>query len=254
MRRRGESDGVDPLNRRGGVFRTTRWSIVCTAGDQKNPQSRAALEELCVIYWQPLYVFARHGGRQHHDAADATQEFIVNLIAKNKIGKADRLRGRFRTFLVNSFNHFLINEWKKARAKKRGNGLPALSIYDETKVSPDDPSLCRGLSAQQAFDLKWRATLIEQAIVQLGNSLTDAVDRAMFQVLELQRAGNGKSAPKYAELAWKLGISEQNVKTRMHRMHIRLGKLIREEIRQTVSSDSEVEEEFRDLMRPVRDV
>ena len=250
MQRRGESKGIDPMRRGGGAFRTTRWSIVCAAGNRRNPQSRAALEELCAIYWQPLYIYARHRGRQHHDAADATQEFITKLIEENKLGRADRLRGKFRTFLLKAFDHFLINEWKKVHAIKRGNGVPDLPIHDPARVPPDDPSLCQGLSAQRAYDLKWRATLMEQAIVRLGKSLTDAVDRAIFQALELRRADNGKYVPKYAELAQKMGISEQNVKTRMYRMRARLGTLIRDEIRHTVSSESEVEEELRDLMSP----
>ena len=249
MRRRGESDGVDPLKSASGAFRTTRWSIVCAAGDKKNPKSRAALGVLCQTYWQPLYVYARRSGQPHHDAADVVQGFITNLIEKHKIIRADRLRGKFRCFLLKAFNHFIINDWRKAHTQKRGNGLPNPSIYDESVVSPDDPSLAQGLSPEQAFFLKWRCTLIEQAIARLGETLTDGIDRTIFQVFELQRAGKGKSAPKYAELAREIGISEQNVKTRMYRMRERLGKQIREEIRQTVSSEAELEEEINDLIR-----
>ena len=249
MRRRREADGVDPLKHVGGAFNTTRWSIVCVAGDKKNPQSHAALDELCRTYWQPLYVYARRSGQPHHDAADTVQGFITNLIEKNNVGKADPLRGKFRCFLLKAFNHFIINDWRKAHTQKRGNGLPNPSIYDESVVSPDDPSLAQGLSPEQAFFLKWRCTLIEQAIARLGETLTDGIDRTIFHVFELQRAGKGKSVPKYAELARKIGISEQNVKTRMYRMRERLGKQIREEIRQTVSSEAELEEEINDLIR-----
>jgi RNA polymerase sigma factor (sigma-70 family) len=201
-----------------------------------------------------LYIYARRCGRQHHDAADATQEFLTCLIEKNKIDGADPKRGRFRNFLLKAFNHFLINEWKKTHARKRCNGRPVLSISDEAALTPSEALLCPDLSAQQAFDLTWRLALINQAVARLGNSLTDEVDRAMFQVFELQRRSGGRAVPKYAEIASQIGISEQNVKTRMHRMHKRLGKLIRDEIRQTVTSESEVEEELRELMQSTQDL
>ncbi len=48
------------------------------------------------------------------------------------IGNADRKKGRFRSFLLGAMNHFLADEWDKARAQKRGGGrldLPLASVH-----------------------------------------------------------------------------------------------------------------------------
>jgi RNA polymerase sigma-70 factor (ECF subfamily) len=38
-------------------FATTCWSAVLAAGRESSPQTDKALEELCRIYWPPLYAF-----------------------------------------------------------------------------------------------------------------------------------------------------------------------------------------------------
>src|SRR5207237_4223397 len=82
---------------------------------------------LCQVYWYPLYVFIRRKGHAPHDAQDLTQEFFARFLEKKYVSLADQSRGKFRTFLLRSLEHFLINEWTKARAAKRGGGHRALS-------------------------------------------------------------------------------------------------------------------------------
>src|SRR5881394_4481725 len=103
-------------------FTTTHWSVVLLAGLADSPQANEALEKLCRTYWYPLYVYVRRQGNSPEDAQDLTQIFFSRLLEKNYCAKADRDRGKFRTFLLGSLKNFLVNEWKRAGRLKRGGG------------------------------------------------------------------------------------------------------------------------------------
>ena len=100
-------------------------SAICSAN---STSAHAALEELCSTYWFPLYAYVRRGGRTAEEAQDLTQAFFLRLLEKQSLRLADSARGKFRTFLLTSLKNFLINEWEKARAAKRGSGQAALPL------------------------------------------------------------------------------------------------------------------------------
>ena len=98
-----------------GVFATTHWSVVLAAGQSADAQASEALEQLCRAYWYPLYAYVRRRGHGPEDAQDLAQEFFALFLRKEYFRLADRSRGRFRTFLLHALEHFLVNEWKRAR-------------------------------------------------------------------------------------------------------------------------------------------
>ena len=114
----------DPSDQRSGAgrryFATTHWSIVVAAGDAHREEASDALSELCETYWHPLYAYVRRRGYSAPDAQDLTQGFFARLLEKQAIQVADPERGKFRSFLLASIDHFLANERDRARAKKRG--------------------------------------------------------------------------------------------------------------------------------------
>src|SRR5262245_25791797 len=109
-------------------FATTRWSIVLAAGKDSSPDSHAALVSLCEAYWYPLYAYIRRRGYDADEAQDLTQEFFTRLLEKKYVKAADPQRGKFRSFLLASLNHFLANEWRREQAQKRGGGQRLLSL------------------------------------------------------------------------------------------------------------------------------
>ena len=85
-------------------FATTRWSLILSAADSQSEEQKArdALEELCRIYWRPVFVFVCRRGYSMEDAKDLTQDFFVKIVEPNWLGHADANRGRFRTLLLTS--------------------------------------------------------------------------------------------------------------------------------------------------------
>src|SRR5438552_9810911 len=116
-------------------FRTTHWSLVIGAGRLGSREADEALAQLCQRYWYPLYAYVRRRVRDVSEAQDLTQEFFARLLEKNTLAAASRERGRFRSFLLAAMNNFLLNEWDKAKAQKRGGGRAPISLALDTAES-----------------------------------------------------------------------------------------------------------------------
>src|SRR5690349_22026614 len=80
---------------------------------------QSALAELCRLYWYPLYVFTRLHGHSPDDAQDLIQSFFLQLLEHRALTGVDRLKGKFRSFLLASLQNFLSDELDRARCLKR---------------------------------------------------------------------------------------------------------------------------------------
>ena len=72
------------------AFATTHWSLVLIAQGQ-SAAAEEALEELCRIYWRPLYAFARRKGSDSEQARDLTQGFFQLLLTRRDFDAARRV-------------------------------------------------------------------------------------------------------------------------------------------------------------------
>jgi RNA polymerase sigma-70 factor (ECF subfamily) len=233
-----------PAVRSQASFDTTHWSVVLAAGDAHSPRSAQALETLCRAYWYPLYASVRRRGFSPEDAQDLTQEFLMRLLATQALGGVSPAKGRFRSFLSASLNHFLANEWDKARALKRGGGQPIISLdAAETRYCAEP---CDTLSADRLFERQWALTLLAHVSARLREDYHGHNRGPVFDALQVYLAGE-QGAPPYREIAAQLGLSLEAVKKAVERLRRRYGELLREEIAHTVREPVEVDEEIRYL-------
>jgi RNA polymerase sigma factor (sigma-70 family) len=230
------------------VFVTTHWSVVLTAG-RLNDTTRvhAALENLCQTYWPPLYAYVRRRGYSSEDAQDLTQAFFARLLERNAVAAVAPEKGRFRSFLLASLNHFLSDEWDKVRAQKRGGGK-VISIDLQSAETQLGEIPVENFTPEKAFEHRWAITLLEQVYQRLGAEYRSQGKGALFDTLRATLAGASNAAP-YAELAKQLDLSEGAVKVAVHRLRQRYRTLLRETIADTVSTPEEVEDELRYLFR-----
>jgi RNA polymerase sigma factor (sigma-70 family) len=227
-------------------FVTTHWSVVLSAGRNDTTRARAALEQLCRCYWHPLYVYVRGAGYSREEAEDLTQEFFARLLAHNAVARADPARGRFRSFLLASLKHFLVNEWEKARARKRGGGAQLLPLEFDTAETRYAQPVAPGDTPDRAYDRQWALALLEVVLGRLRREYREAGREGMFEDLK-DTLGGGRSEIPYRELGLRMGLSEGAVKVAAHRLRQRYRELLREEIANTVAGPEEVEEELKHL-------
>jgi RNA polymerase sigma factor (sigma-70 family) len=227
-------------------FATTHWSVVLAAGERQSPHFLEALEKLCRTYWYPVYVYVRRQGHDAHEAQDLTQEFFARLLEKNYLSDVDRAKGKFRSFLIASLNHFLANEWDKAKAQKRGGGQKPISLDDETaenRYTLEPVSQC---SPEKIFDQRWALTLMNQALTRLCEEFVAAGKNRQFEVLKVFLEDE-TSAGDYAAVADELRMTPAAVAMAVSRLRQRYRDLLVAEIAQTVGSEAEIEEEMRYL-------
>ena len=227
-------------------FATTRWTLVLAARDSDVLKSKAALAELCHTYWQPLYAHARRHPLPPADAEDAVQGFFARLLRLESLATVERSRGRFRAFLLGSFNHHLADLRDHARAEKRGAHL--LTPLDTTAAETAfNQSPAPDLRPDQAFDRAWALALLATVTTRLRNEHLTANRTALFDALSPHLAGRRADAP-HAEIAAKLNLSEPAIRVALHRLRQRYRQLLRDEIAHTVAHESDIDDELRHLL------
>ncbi len=224
-------------------FVTTHWSVVLSAGRSDTPRARAALGQLCRTYWYPLYVHVRRRGYSPEDAQDLTQAFFAHLLEQHRLGAANQERGRFRTFLLSSLNNFLSDQWDKARAQKRGGGVETVPLQLDSAETRYGLEPADHRTPEQAFEKQWALSLLDTVLKRLRREYQQAGKGELFALLHPCLVGDG-TARRYADLARKFGQSENGIKSSVHRLRQRYRQLLREEIANTVDSDSEVDAEL----------
>lgn len=238
----------DPASTPAGArFATTHWSVVLAAGRAPDAASRDALETLCARYWMPLYAYVRRHGHPPEDAQDLTQAFFAFLLQKNTLARAERARGRFRSFLLASLRHFLADEADRARALKRGGGATILPLEFETGERAYTREPADNTTPEQVYERRWALALLDHVLARLRDEHVREGRAALFDALGPCLAGAGAGQPQ-AELAERLGITVPAVKAAIHRLRRRYRALLREEVAQTVATDDEVDDELRHLL------
>ena len=230
----------------GNIFATTHWTVVLAAGDRSTPQADVALEELCRIYWYPLYVYVRRHGHSREDAEDLTQGFFARLLEKNYLEGISSDGGKFRAFLLVAVKRFLANEWDRANRQKRGGGVAALSLDWQDadtryQINPTD-----NLSPDKLYDRAWAVTVLERVITRLRDENCAEGKAKLYGQLKAFLMV-GKSDIPYAQAAAALELSEGAVRVAVHRLRRRYRELLREEIAQTLADPAQADEEMQVL-------
>jgi len=239
--------------RQSDLFPSTHWSVVVAAGrSQVEPElAHAALAELCQTYWAPLYSFVRSRGYTVHDAQDLTQSFFAYLIERKIYARVDRQKGRFRSFLLASLKNFLADASDRDRTLKRGGGQKFLPLHEEQiKEAESLFQNHRGASTEdRLFDRSWAEALVAAGLERLSADYRSEAKETLFNELKIFVAGCAGPPPAYAELAVRLGMTDSTLRSQVTRLRARYREVLRAEVRRTVDSEAEVDEELHELLR-----
>ena len=214
------------------------------AGQRQSAECAAALEKLCSAYWMPIYGFARRKGHGDADAKDLTQQFFSVLLERDDFAGLDPKRGKFRTFLLTAFTHFLANEIDRSRTIKRGGGKAMLSFNELSEEQRARYEPATEGSAAKMYDVQWAQAILERALGRLSDE--QGGKAAQFAELKKFLTADANSSA-YAAAAQKLDVADSSVPVLVHRLRHRYRELVRAEVAQTVSSPTELEEEMRHL-------
>jgi len=234
----GPAQRADP-----GLFATTRWSVVLRAQNH----SDAALGALCEAYRQPLVTWLRIRGFGLDDAEDLVQGFFAHILAREFLASIGRDKGKFRTFVLKCFQHYLSDQRDWMSAHKRGGGrkVESLDLTGPEGRRLYDPA--GGATPDLEYDRACARSLIERARCRLRGECAGQGHAALYSELEPGLLAEDGAA-SYKQIAARLGTTEQAVKVAAHRIRLRLRRLMREEVLQTVASEEDWHEEVRYLI------
>ena len=244
----------DPATQK-GQFVSTRWTVVLAAGDSQLPSAHAgqALSELCRIYWRPLYLFLRREGIPSEEAQDLTQGFFAELIRDRTYRRADREKGRFRSFLLGALRNFVANARQSEQRQKRGGGM-IREIFDEHAIAELEQARAAAKwsgSATALFDREWAAALMRQTFDRLTQECAIAGKKALFETLHPYLATTGDEAIPYQEISRQLHRPAGTLRSDVARLRTRYRVILREEVRGTVAEPAEVDDELRYLCQVI---
>ena len=228
-------------------FHTTHWTMVLAAREQDGAVGREALARLCSTYWYPLYAFIRRQGASPHEAEDLTQEFFHRFLERNSIESVRPTAGKFRSFLLACLKNFLANERERARTQRRGGGrqLVPLEVENAETRYASEPADHR--TPEAMYERRWAFAVLERTMAELRREYAAGEKADLFQALQGFLPG-GQGSVSRSELATQRGVSVGAIDVAVHRLKKRFGALLREQVAQTVSSDTEVDEELRYLI------
>lgn len=224
-------------------FPTTDWALVRRVHEGADIR-RAALEELCTLYWYPIYAFLRRRGFPPHDAEDLTQGFFVKLLEDETFEAAQAEQGKLRTFLLSSLNRYLVDQKRRQQALKRGAGrqpiaFEALRAEERYALEPTDHR-----DPAWLFSRAWAQLLLAEVRAQLRESFVETGRVGVFEAL-LPFLLLDDAPPSYREVARTLDSSETAVRLLVFRLRTKFYELLRREVARTVASAGEVENELQ---------
>lgn len=225
-------------------FPDTRWSLILRLRETpKDNSATNALNELCSIYWQPLYAYLRRCGNAPDVAQDLVQGFLVQLIERNGFDHLDQTKGLFRQFLLTSLGNYLVSAARKTNAAKRGGRVELLSLDVAGAEASFQAHAADSLSPAAEFDRQWAEAVLTRALKQL-EAEHEARGRAdQFRRLKPLLAEASTTDRELA--AERQSISASALAVSVHRLRRRLRELVIDELAQTVNSPAELENELQ---------
>jgi len=241
---------ADVTGHGGAAFTTTHWSVVLEAQGE-SPAAQEALEKLCRTYWRPIFAFLRRQGLRPEEAEDVTQGFFAQLLERRKFDAIRREKGRLRSFLLGALKYFVADEQRRAMAIKRGKGQRLISLDElrterQIEIEPADP-----MTAEMIYERRWALTVLERVVSRLKDEYHAADNPSLFDSLK-ELLLDEPGSPSQAEIAARLGMTENAVRQAFYRFRQRYQSLLREEIAHTVATPGDVEDELRHLIAVIR--
>ena len=233
------------------AFAATQWSVILAAAEsQDDPESsHAALAELCQTYWPPLYTYARARGYSLHDAQDVTQGFFVYLIEHKIYKRADRQKGKFRSFLLVSFKNFLSDARDREQTLKRGGGNHFVQLDEGKTEAAESLFKTHHSLGEGVFEQSWAETLVATVLDRVAAAYLAEGKKDLFEGLRGFLTMGAAPLPTYADLGTRLGVAESTLRSQVARLRARYREILRAEVRRTVNSEAEVDSELRELLR-----
>jgi len=235
-----------------GAFPATHWSQFVALRAGVGAERTAILNFLIQRYWKPVYCYLRRSGCGEEEAKDLVQDFFAFCLQRDFFDQAEPARGRFRSYLLGSVQHFLANARRAAHAQKRRPEKGFVPLRDPATASSAGFEPADRSTPEAVFHHAWVTDLVQRVLRRLEQECQTTDKQAHYEILRQRLvlpALGGAERPPLRDLAQRFGLSEKQAANCLITARRAFQRLLQEEIRGYARSEDEVVEEMRDLRR-----
>jgi hypothetical protein len=235
----------------GEAFLTTHWSLIEDIKSEAD-RNQALVDLLLKRYWKPVYCCVRKKGYDNEQAKDITQGFFHEVVLnRNLVQRADRCKGRFRTFLQHALNQHIVNDRLKQTTRKN---IPPDKLTSLEAIEPAElPETVSGLSAEDSYNYAWLSAMLDHVILQVrADCIKDGMELHwnIFNERVVRPILKNAPVPNLAEICQRYGVEGQRKASNMAiTVKRRFRTALQHYVRNTVISSDQVHEELREILQ-----
>ena len=177
------------------------------------------------------------------------QGFFEHVLEHNTLSRADREKGRLRTFLLGSLQNYLLKQRERMLAIKRGGGQQIVSFDDQLIDAEAAMKATAHLSDINSYDMAWASSIVTRAWKNVRESFAAEKKREWVDALMPFAAGGTSAPPNQQEVAERLGTTVENLRVWLSRLRQRYRHALRAEVASTVSDPRDIDDELHHLYR-----
>lgn len=194
------------------------------------------MTDVMLAYQPALHAFLLHQGYNTPAADDVLNKFVGYVLQNDLLARFQSERGGLRRLLLASMRDFLGSQLERKQELAATQWIPI-----EDFVVAEQPAQIT--SAESVYERRWALTMLNRVSVRLAQEYAAESKAELFENLKPFLAKEMEA--DYSAIARKLGISDRSLRVAVYALRSRFGRLIRDEIAQTVSSADAIEEELR---------
>ena len=222
----------------------TNWTLIGKAGVE-GEIGRQALEAVLILYRPVIRTFLiRRIGLSSPDAEDIQQGFIADrILEKELLSRADKKRGKFRTYLFTSLENYAIDMLRK-RKRDAGINQRLETAVRESEASGTDPRL--------TIDAEWAKRVINVSLERMKLACDQTRQPYLWmifkaRVIEPAWEGTSRSYPELLlEVGFKTPVEAANALVTAKR---RYEKILEDLVGEYVDDPEDVDAEVTELLR-----
>lgn len=231
-------------------FQTTHWSVIYAARTEDKHRQKEIISDITLRYWRPVYCYLRRKGYRNAAAKDLTQGFFCDIVLNRElIRHADKSKGRFRTLLLTALERYVVSvRRRKGRQKRQPKaGIQQLDTDELSNLAVAH----REMKPEDAFYYTWAADLLDCVLTEVRDEYCctgRTIHWEVFRLKVLAPIIDNVEAPSYTEICSKCGLVDETKASNMAiTIKRRFRAILKRHLRDLVQSDSEVEEELKEI-------
>lgn len=225
----------------------TRWTYVLAGAQPDDARYEEAWRYLFDTYREVIHGYFRRHAPDQTTAQEWVDEFFAGWV-EGKLSGVDPTKGMFRQFLFGALRNF---RYKKYRQYKRRGGSGAIlhENIPDASAPESDAEFQKDYASRVLVTALGKLEAYQAERHRKGASTQHYTLLRQYHFEPTSRADQ----PTYQDLAAEHGTTPKAIERQLDQARIKFRDFILTELRQTVSTDAELEEEVTLLLEHCRE-